>query len=300
MRRALLTTLSLLAFIHPACAATPLPVVASFSILGDMVKQVGGDDVIVKTLVGPNSDTHTYEPTPNDARTIAQAQIVFINGLGFEGWMSRLISASGFKGTTVTASTGITPRTMPDENNPKVTEIDPHAWQNLGNGIVYIRNIAKALEAVLPEKKDAIEQRASAYEAELKAEDSAIRDTLASVPQAKRRIITSHDAFGYFGEAYNVEFLAPVGMNTEAEPSPAGLAKMIQQMKHEGIKTVFLENMASPRLATQLAKEGGAELGSELYSDALSAPDGKAPTYLDMFKSNVPALKAAMMESTAK
>jgi zinc/manganese transport system substrate-binding protein len=292
--------LAALLFAAVPALADPLPVVASFSILGDMVKQVGGPDVTVVTLVGPDSDTHVYEPTPQDAKTLARATLVFVNGLGFEGWMPRLVSASGFKGKMITASKGITPRTMVDEDektHPTIT--DPHAWQNLSNGLIYVQNIAEALEAALPGKAQDIAARASAYEAQIKTEDDKVRQEFAAVPAAQRKIITSHDAFGYFGAAYGITFLAPEGLSTEAEPSAAALATLIDQMKSEGIKTVFLENMTSPRLATQLAKEGGAQLGAELYSDALSPPDGPAPTYISMFENNVPKLKAAMMENGA-
>jgi zinc/manganese transport system substrate-binding protein len=297
MKRVLILSALLLLLAAPV-QASPLPVVASFSILGDMVKQVGGNDVAVVTLVGPNSDTHVYEPTPSDAKTLASAGLLFVNGLGFEGWMPRLAAASGFKGKMITVSDGVKPRSMIDEDakdHAKIT--DPHAWQDLSNGLIYVRNIAAALEQAMPDKTAAIEQRAQAYSAQIKAEDDKTRAAFAAVPAAKRRIITSHDAFGYFGAAYGIEFLAPVGLSTEAEPSAAELARLIDQMKGEGIKTVFLENMASPRMAQQLAKEGGAKVGPELYSDALSAPNGPAPTYLSMIENNVPKLAAAMAEN---
>jgi len=286
----------------PAFAAEPLPVVASFSILGDMVQQIGGPDVTVETLVGPNGDTHVYEPTPADAKTLAGAKILFVSGLGFEGWMPRLASASGFKGKTVVASEGVKPRQMKTEEKSKEAQsgteiIDPHAWQDLSNGLIYVHNIARALEEALPEKASNIETRAKVYEGQIKALDGRIRQEFAAIPAGKRRIITSHDAFGYFGDAYGIEFLAPAGLSTEAEPSAAAFAKLIGQMKQEGIKIVFLENMTSPRLAQQLVKEGGAKLGEELYSDALSEPDGPAPTYLAMFENNVPKLEAAMKDN---
>jgi zinc/manganese transport system substrate-binding protein len=278
----------------PAHAEGPLPVVASFSILGDMVKQIGGPDVQVTTIVGPNSDTHVYEPTPNDAKSLANAKLLFVNGLGFEGWIPRLAEAANFKGKTVTVSNSIKPRTMMDDGKEI---IDPHAWQDLSNGIVYAHNIVAALQAALPEKSTDIQLRANAYISQMKAINQNTKTEIAAVPESKRRIITSHDAFGYFGAAYGVEFLAPVGVSTEAEPSAAEVAKLIQQIRQQGIKTIFLENMASPRLAQQLSKESGAKLGAELYSDALSESNGPAPTYLAMFEHNVSKLKAAMLEN---
>ncbi len=283
-------TLAFLIFATPALA-DPLPVVASFSILGDMVKQVGGPDVTVVTLVGSNNDTHVYEPTPADAKKLAAAQLLFVNGLGFEGWMPRLATAAAFKGKTIIASNGIKPRMMNDGI------ADPHAWQDLSNGSTYVQNIATALEQAMPDKAQDIAARAVAFEAQIKAEDEKVKQAFADIPVAQRKIITSHDAFGYFGVAYGVTFMAPEGLSTEAEPSAAQLAQLIDQMQRENIRTVFLENMASPRMAQQLAKESNALLGGELYSDALSKPNGAAPTYLSMFENNVPKLKAAMLEN---
>lgn len=278
----------------PAMAdPTPVPVVASFSILGDMVKTIGGDAVSVKILVGPNSDTHTYQPTPDDAKTITDAKIVFVNGLGFEGWMQRLIESSGYKGPVVTASNGVNPRTMMDDG-AKIT--DPHAWQDLSNGRMYVRNIAAALEQQIPDQAAAIRARAEKYDGQLADMDVQVKKQFAEIPAAQRKIITSHDAFGYFGAAYGMKVLAPIAGNTEAEPNAADVAQIGDQMKREGIKTIFLENMINPRLVEQLAKDAGAKVGGTLYSDALSAPGEAAPTYLDMFKNNIPKMRAAMLE----
>lgn len=268
--------------------AAPLKVVASFSILGDMAQQVGGDAVAVKILVGPDSDTHTYQPTPADVKAVTDADLIVINGLGFEGWMGRLIQSSGYKGKIVVASEGVKSRTM-DEN-----ETDPHAWQDLANGRIYAQNIATALTQALPKQAAIIKTRALRYDAEIAKMDQYVRTELAAVPPARRKIITSHDAFGYFGAAYDILFLAPVGMNTEAEPSAAGVAKLIEQIKAEKVKTVFIENMSNPKLIQQIARDSGAQMGGALYSDALSAANGSAPTYLAMFKNNVPKMKAAL------
>jgi zinc/manganese transport system substrate-binding protein len=287
----------------PALADTaPLPVVASISIIGNMVKEIGGPDVDVTTLVGPNGDAHTYEPKPGDIKILTQSRILLLNGLGLEGWMPRLTEAANFKGETVIVSEGVKPRTMKADEDSLAAKAgavitDPHAWQDLSNGLIYARNIAAALERALPAKAEDIAARATAYQVKIKAMDQKVRAEMSAIPTAKRRIITSHDAFGYFGAAYGVEFLAPVGLSTEAEPSAGDLARLIRQMKQEGIKTVFLENMTSPRLAETLAGEGGAKLGATLYSDALSEPDGPAPTYLGMFENNLPKLIEAMREN---
>ena len=269
-----------------------LRVVASFSILGDIVKSIGGDRVAVTTLVGPDGDAHVFEPTPADARSVAGADVVFVNGLGFEGWMERLIQASGYKGPLVVASRGVQSRTM-DEDGQTVT--DPHAWQDLRNGRLYVENVAAGLAAADPQGAEAYRAAAAAYAAELAAKDKWVRDELAAVPNEQRKIITSHDAFQYFGAAYGVTFLAPVGISTEDEPSAAGMAQLVRQMRTEGVKVVFFENMTSPKLVATLASEAGARVGGTLYSDALSPPGGVADSYLRMFDNNVPQLKAAML-----
>ncbi len=276
--------------VHAADAK--LKVVASFSILGDIVKNVGGDRVEVTTLVGPDGDAHVFEPTPADARSVAGADVVFVNGLGFEGWMERLIQASGYQGPLVVASDGVRSRTM-DEDGQSVT--DPHAWQDLSNGRLYVENVAAGLAAADPQGAAAYRAAAAAYAVELAAKDKWVRDELAAVPEGQRKIITSHDAFGYFGAAYGVAFLAPVGISTEDEPSAAGMAQLIQQMKSEGVKVVFSENMTNPKLIETLASEVGAKVGGTLYADSLSPPDGPADTYLKMFDNNLPQLKAAML-----
>ena len=269
-----------------------LEVVASFSILGDIVKNVGGERVEVTTLVGPDGDAHVFEPTPADARAVAAADVVFVNGLGLEGWMERLIQSSDYKGPIVAASEGVKSRTMEEEG---ATIADPHAWQDLGNGRIYVANVAAGLAAADPRGAEAYRAAAAAYGAEIAAKDEWVRAELTAVPAGQRRIITSHDAFGYFGAAYGVSFLAPVGVSTEAEPSAAGMARLIKQMRSEGIKVVFFENMTSPKLVATLAGEAGARVGGTLFSDALSPPGGPADSYLKMFDNNLPQLKAAML-----
>ena len=267
-----------LGFTASAQAADKLRAVASFSILGDMVQKVGGDRVELMTLVGPDGDAHVYEPTPADARNLAASQILFINGLGFEGWMDRLENSSGFKGKLVVASAGVKPRTMVEEEGgtPK-TITDPHAWQDLENGKLYVINIRDGLIAADPDGKTVYEANAANYLDAIAKEETTVKQTLASLPKDRRKIITTHDAFGYFGAAYGLEVIAPEGVSTESEASAQDVAKIIRQIKTEKIPAVFMENITDHRLLDQIARETGAKIGGELYTDALSGPEGPAP-----------------------
>ncbi|MFG1424324.1 metal ABC transporter substrate-binding protein [Roseixanthobacter liquoris] len=290
--------------------AAKLPVVASFSILGDFVKNVGGDRIAVTTIVGPNSDTHVYQPTPSDAKTLAAAKVVFVNGLGFEGWMDRLVKASGTKATVVVATTGIKPRErtadepQDDDDAPKGKKdahaghdhgpIDPHAWQSVANAKVYVANIRDGLIAADPAGKDAYTANADAYLAKLDALQADVVKAVATIPEDHRRIITSHDAFGYFGDAYGLKLLAPEGVSTESEASAKDVGRIIRQIKAQKIPAVFLENVTNPRLVDRIAKESGAKVGGTLYSDALSDDKGPATTYIDMVHYNLRQLSAAL------
>ena len=266
-----------------ALAEPPLPVVASFSILGDLVRQVGGDLVAVTTLVGPDGDVHVFEPSPDDARALASARLVVVNGFGLEGWMSRLIAASGYRGPVVVASAGVTPRTGTGEHE---TGVDPHAWQNVANVGLYVRSIGEGLAAADPAHGAAYRTGAAAYALKLDALDREVRAAFASLPRDKRKIITSHDALGYFGDAYGLTLLAPMGFGTESEPSAKSVGALIDQMRRERTRAVFLENMSDPRLIQQIARESGARIGGRLFSDALSPPGGPAATYAEMVRYN--------------
>jgi zinc/manganese transport system substrate-binding protein len=283
-----------------ALAAEPPKIVASFSVLGDIVQQVAGDKAQVTTLVGPDGDAHTFEPTPADASKLAQADLVVVNGLGLESWMDRLLASAEYKGPIAIASEGIKTRTMIEEqanSSAPETVTDPHAWQDLRNGQIYVRNVAAALAKVDPANAAVYEANAKRYAAELAALDKEVRAAIGAVPESKRRVITSHDAFGYFGAAYGVEFLAPEGLSTEAEPTAGALARLITQMKAEHIRALFVENITDPRLVETISRETGAPMGGALFSDALSPADGPAPTYTAMFKNNVPKLVAGMQQN---
>lgn len=297
--RLLLPSLFCLGFAVQTAAADPLPVVATTSVLQDLVRNVGGDKVAVKTLVGPDGDAHTYEPTPSDAKAISGARLVVINGLGLEGWLTRLMGSAGFTGTRVVATEGIAPLTIAEEAGGKAkTVTDPHAWQSLKNGQIYVANIAKGLAAADPANADAYRQNAEAYSQRLAALDTRIRTELAEVPAAQRRVITTHDAFQYYGRAYGVTFIAPIGLSTEeGEPSAGDVAKLERQIKREKLRALFLENISNSRLIEQLARDTGAIVGPPLFSDALSKPDEPAPTYIQMFEYNTATLKAGMLKN---
>lgn len=298
MRATLLILCAVIAFASPA-AAKKLEVVASFSILGDMVARVGGEDVTVTVLIGPNGDAHTFEPTPAHARSLASADIVFANGLGFEPWLDRLAKSANAKAKLVNVTKGVAARAFAGGNDHGHNHShnhaqDPHAWQDARNALTYVTNIAQALAAKDPANAARYNARAQAYRKDLQALDTDIRASFTAIPKAERRVITSHDAFGYFGAAYGVTFLAPLGTSTEAHASAKGVARLITQIRREKIKAVFVENISDPRLIEQIARETGVKIGGKLYSDALSAKDGPAPDYLAMMRHNTRLLTAAM------
>jgi len=293
-RRIALGILFALVASGPAAAEGKLKVIASFSILGDLVKNVGGERVEVGTLVGPSGNTHVYEPSPADSKRLADAGIIVVNGLGLEGWLDRLVKASGTKAPVVVASTGVKPLQRADAADPDPERLDPHAWQSVANAKIYVANIRDALSKADPPGKAAYTANAAAYLTKLDALEKDVRDTVARIPAERRRIITSHNAFGYFQEAYGITFTAAQGMSTEAEPSAKDLAAIIALVRKEKISAVFLENVTDGRLVRQIARETGAKIGGTLYSDALTDANGPAPTYIDLIRHNVRQLAAAL------
>jgi zinc/manganese transport system substrate-binding protein len=279
-----------------AGADSPIRVVVSFSILGDIVHQVGGPDVSVTSLIGPDSDAHVFEPSPDQARLLANAQLFVINGFGFEGWLTRLTRSAQYRGPVVVATERITPLST-TETGEKTPSPDPHAWQDPRKGVIYADNITRGLVEVDPKHAEAYRQRFRRYNSELEALDRRIRDDLGTISADKRRVITTHDAFAYYGQAYGVTFLAPEGISTDSEPSAKTIAALIRQIRREGIKALFLENISDPRLIEELARETGTTLGPPLYSDALSRPDEPAPTYIRMIEYNTAMLKAGMLKN---
>ena len=268
--------------------------VATTSIIADFVRNVGGERIEVRALVGANADAHVYSPTPGDAKEVAAAAVVFVNGLGLEGWVPRLVSAAGSKAPVVTATKGVPPRRMPDEAHPGKTTIDPHAWQSIAAAKIYVTNIRDALAAVDPAGKAVYDANAQAYLIRLDDLENEVRTVIAAIPAERRKIITTHDAFGYFGAAYGMSFIAPEGVSTESEPSAKDVARIIRQIKKQKIPAVFLENISDPRLIEQIARETGAAIGGKLYSDALSEPGGPAATYIDMMRHNARELAKAL------
>jgi zinc/manganese transport system substrate-binding protein len=324
-RRLLLASAATLALALPAVAQEKLNVVATFSILGDIVAEVGGERVTVTTLVGPDGDAHVFQPAPADAQAVAGADVIVANGLGFEGWMERLVEASGTRAALITAAEGITPIAYGDKDHDHAGhdhdhdhahshdhdhdhnhaaeaghhghdhgEFDPHAWQSVTNVALYVVNIERGLAAADPGGAETFRANAQAYLAQLDALDAEIRAAVAALPADRRTIVTSHDAFGYFAADYGLTFLAPQGVSTEAEASARDVAALITQIREDGIAAVFVENIADRRLLDQIAAETGAAIGGTLYSDALSGPEGPAATYLDMMRHNLGQLTAAL------
>jgi zinc/manganese transport system substrate-binding protein len=287
MRRLWLAGLALALIATPLHAEGRLNVVASFSILGDFVRNVGGDKVSVNTLVGPNGDVHVYTPAPSDAKEVARAQLLVVNGLGLEGWLPRLLQSSGSKAPIVTASKGIAPLKLG-------ADADPHAWQSVVNAKIYVANIRDALETADPTDAGLFRANAERYLAELDDLDREVRAEIEKIPSERREVISTHDAFGYFARDYGVEFIAPLGVSTETEPSASDIARIISQIKSAHIPAVFLENISDDRLIRRIADETGARVGGTLVSDSLTEENGVAPTYIAMVRHNIKALTSAL------
>ena len=297
--------------LRPAAAADrPLRVVASFSILADLAAQVAGPVAEVSALVGPDADAHVFQPSPADVRRLAQADLVIVNGLGFEGWLTRLIGSAGYRGPVLTCSDGLKPRAAPveagqdhaghaDAHGHGAAQSgggapDPHAWQDIANARHYVARIRDALVTARPAQAELLRRRAAAYDAELAALDRRIRADFATLAPQQRRVVSSHDAFGYFAAAYGLEFLAAQSWNTDSEPSAADIARLIRQIRRQQIRAVFVENVSDARMVQRIARETGAVVGGTLHSDALSAPGGVADSYLKMMSHNAATLLAGL------
>lgn len=328
LRRAgALLSLSLLSLALPT-QAEPLRVVSSFSILNDMVREIGGDKVMASSIVPVNGDAHSFEPRPSDAKTLASAQLLVINGLDFEAWLPRLQQSAGYKGPQVVATQGITPLEFEggDEHahgHEKLVDDhhdhdhghnhdhdkesaaqpahehshgsqDPHAWQSLSQAQVYIRNISQGLSQADPDNADYYRQRAQDYAQRVQQLDDSIKSRLQAIPAEQRKVITSHDAFAYLGKEYGITFISLVGVSSQAEPSAREIAQVIEQARRYHIRAVFVENTVSPKLVEQVARETGAKVGGTLYSDALGKPGSGTDTYLGMMKWNTDKLIEAL------
>lgn len=291
----------------PTHAQAPaVQAVASFSILGDMVKQVGGNRVNVDVLVGPGADAHVYQPTPNQAKTVANAHVLFSNGLGFEGWMSRLMKSANYTGIHVVATQGMDALKTAHDHDGKHSAhksqghthhhgpTDPHAWQSVTHAVQYVRNITKGLCNADAAGCESYQKNAAAYTAQLKALDAEVRTAWSAIPQAQRKVITGHDAFGYYAHAYGVRFLSPQGVSTESEATAKGVARLVRQIRAENVKALFVENISNPRLIEQIGRETGIQPAGELYSDSLSPAGGPADSYIKMIRHNTTALTSAI------
>jgi zinc/manganese transport system substrate-binding protein len=306
---ALSTVITLTPFALSAASAENIKVVASFSIIEDFAKNVGGDRIDLTTLVGPDGDAHVYEPRPADAAALSKADVVLSNGLQFEGFLQRLVEASGTKATIVELTKG--GEVLKNEEDAHAHnhaheeghghhhhgEYDPHAWQSVHNAEVYVKNIAEAFCAADAAGCDTYKANADAYQAKLEALNAEIKAAVASIPEDKRVIITSHDAFKYFEHEYGIKFLAPEGVSTESEASAADVAALIKQVREDKASAIFVENITNPRLIEQIASETNLKIGGSLYSDALSKADGPAATYIDMMKHNIATIKGAVQGS---
>lgn len=285
----------------PAGAGEPLRVMTSFTILQDIAQEISGDRAVVETLVGPDADAHVFEPAPRHARALAQADLVVINGLGFEGWIERLVSASGYAGPVLRASDGIEPIEAAEGVSGAVEDhhggaIDPHAWHDVSMIRVYVRNISQSLMETDPEHADEYAKRAERLDGTLADLDAWIREKMETVPEP-RRVITSHDAFSYYGHAYGIEFLYPVGWSTDAEPTASAVGRLIRQLRGDEVRVLFVENISDDRLIERIASEGDGIIGGVLYSDALSPADGPAGTYVEMMRHNTRTLVSAMKQA---
>lgn len=302
----LMSVITLTSLTTMSAAAEPLKVVASFSIIGDFAQNVGGDRIELTTLVGPDGDAHVYEPSPADAVKMSKADVVLVNGLQFEGFLQRLVEASATKAAVVELTKGVEPIKMKEEHEHAAEsggddhhhgDLDPHAFQSIANAKIYVKNIADAFCAADSAGCDAYKSNADAYTAKLTATETEVKDAVAAIPEAKRTLITSHDAFGYFENAYGLTFLAPEGISTEAEASAADVAALISQVRGDKASAIFVENITNPRLIEQISTETGVKVGGTLYSDALSKADGPAATYIEMMKSNIATIKGAILGS---
>lgn len=323
LRRAALASAMIFA-IPGAAMADGLKVVASFSIIGDFARNVGGDRVTITTLVGPDGDAHVYEPKPADAASVSAADVVLVNGLQFEGFIKRLVEASGTKAPVVELTRGgeVLKASEEEHNHGEGEhkeaedghdhdageehadgeghhhgEYDPHAWQSVHNAEVYVKNIADAFCAADAAGCDIYRANAAAYGEKLEALDAEIKAAVDGIPAEKRTIITSHDAFGYFEHEYGLRFLAPEGVSTESEASAADVAALIRQIREDKASAIFVENITNPRLVEQIAAETGLKVGGSLYSDALSPAGGPAATYIDMMRHNITTIKGAILGS---
>jgi len=299
-----LNVILLLGASYSAASAEALKVVSSFTVISDFAKNVGGDKVSITTLVGPDGDAHVYEPKPSDAVAVAGADVVLVNGLHFEGFLPRLVEASATKAPIVELTKGVEPIKSAEEDHgdsgaakEEHGAYDPHAFQSIRNAKIYVQNIVDAFCTADATNCDTYKTNAAAYTKKLDATEAEVKAAIASIPESKRLIITSHDAFGYFQHEYGLKFLAPEGISTDSEASAADIVALIKQVKEDKASAIFVENITNPRLIEQIASETKLNVGGTLFSDALSKPDEGAATYIDMMHHNIATFKKAILGS---
>ena len=277
----------------------PVKIVASFTVIKDFVKNIGGDRVVVSSIVGPNGDPHSYTPTPSDVKRLSEADIVFVNGLHLDSWMGKLISSAGKGDSVVEVTRGIKPRMVQEEHG---VVCDPHAWHNPENALVYVKNITEALCLIDPEYADSYRKNSECYMLKILQMHSRLKALFATIPLRYRVVLTAHEGFGYFGLAYDIRFFAPMGMSTEEEARPRDMAFLITTVQSLGIHTLFAESISNDKVVQQIAKEGNATVGEVLYSDSLSTECGDAPTYIAMLEHNARYVYESMvsMQRTAE
>jgi zinc/manganese transport system substrate-binding protein len=293
----------LLTLVPAKARADKIPVVATFSVIADMVKQIAEDRVNLTTIVGVDGDSELYRPTMADAKAVAEAKIVFMNGINdeFEPWLEPLLKQAKFAGAKVVVSRGAKTISASEENTPsgkpRPAELDQHAWLNPKNGIIYVKNIAEALAKYDPANAAQYRARAAAYVDELKGLDAWAKAEMAAIPPAKRRIISSHDSLEYLAKAYNITLISVNGWTNNSEPSAAELARLTQQIKKERVHALFLDSITDPRVMQRIGQEAGVPIGDTLYGDALSKPGGPADTYVKMIRHDIEALKVGMLQN---
>lgn len=295
-------------------AANKLPVIATYSILGDMVQNVGGELIDLKVLVGPDGDAHAYEPVPADSASLLQAKVLFENGLEFETWLDDLYTASGSQAVRAVVSEGITPLKAPEEGEHGHAEgeshsaseagqeehdhgeFDPHIWHSVANSEIMVANIAKALSAADPTNATIYQANAATYTTQLKELDAFIKQEVATLPAERRKIVTTHDTFGYFAQDYGFEIVGTaLGITTEtADPSAAQIADLVTDIKATGVPAIFAENIANSTVMETIAKEAGVKLVPELYTDALGPQGSEGETYIKMMRFNTTTMVTAL------
>ncbi len=273
----------------------PLKIVATATIMADMTKNIVGDQSVVHCIVPAGADPHVYDPTPADAKLIADADLIIQNGLTFEGWLSELISNSGTKAKVITLTEGVDVIGSLDYTNSN----DPHAWMNAANALVYIKNIKDALVEINPKNEEVYNFNYGVYKQQIEQLDNYILKEIQKIPENRRILITSHDAFQYYGKKYGIRLEAIQGTSTEAEAQTSDIIRLTKTIKENNIPAVFIESTINPKLLKGLAKENDIVVGGELFADSLGDEESEAATYLDMLRYNTDVIVAALSREVA-